>query len=115
MIPSARSSLLQIVDTMENMKATQEMATAMKDTVKELKAAQKQFNIADFEDVYDDMDDLMMDQEEIQDIMSRQLGSVRRPGPHHPVAAHSNRDRIAPPPPSPSAPPLHRGVKGYDA
>jgi charged multivesicular body protein 5 len=67
---------LSIVDTIENAKATQEMAVAMKESVKTLKEQQEQFSLDDMEDVYDDMDDIMMDQEEIQDIMGRSLGDM---------------------------------------
>ena len=67
---------LSIVDTIENAKATQEMAVAMKESVKQLKEQQEQFSLDDMEDVYDDMDDIMMDQEEIQDIMGRSLGDM---------------------------------------
>ena len=56
------SYALSIVDTIENAKATQEMAVAMKESVKQLKEQQEQFSLDDMEDVYDDMDDIMMDQ-----------------------------------------------------
>ena len=43
---------LSIVDTIENAKATQEMAVAMKESVKQLKEQQEQFSLDDMEDVY---------------------------------------------------------------
>lgn len=57
-----------------SIKDTTEQVKAMKASHKELTTAMKELDIDEVEDMQFDMEDLMMEHEEIQNVMSRQLG-----------------------------------------
>eukprot|EP00933_Yihiella_yeosuensis_P081280 TRINITY_DN94864_c0_g1_i1.p1 TRINITY_DN94864_c0_g1~~TRINITY_DN94864_c0_g1_i1.p1 ORF type:complete len:215 (-),score=33.56 TRINITY_DN94864_c0_g1_i1:32-601(-) len=58
----------------ESVKSTADQVKAMKASTAELKKAFKELDIDEVEDMHFDMEDLMYDHEEIQEVMSRQLG-----------------------------------------
>jgi len=55
---------------------TKEHIAAMKGARDELQKFNKELNLDEVEDLYDDMDDVLMDQEEVQEIMGRSFGNV---------------------------------------
>lgn len=56
----------------ENLKDTATTVEAMKGAAVELKSAFKEIDIDEVEDLYDDMDELLVEANEIQDLMGRQ-------------------------------------------
>jgi charged multivesicular body protein 5 len=57
-------------------KDTKEHVAAMKGARDELKKFGEELNLDEVEDLYDDMDEILVEQEEVQEIMGRNFGNV---------------------------------------
>ena len=57
-------------------KDTKEHIAAMKGARDELKKFNEELNLDEVEDLYDDMDEILVEQEEVQEIMGRNFGNV---------------------------------------
>eukprot|EP00750_Incisomonas_marina_P025542 INCI5550.1.p1 GENE.INCI5550.1~~INCI5550.1.p1 ORF type:complete len:223 (-),score=75.98 INCI5550.1:128-796(-) len=57
-------------------KDTKEHISAMKGARDELKKWNEELNLDEVEDLYDDMDEILIEQEEVQEIMGRNFGNV---------------------------------------
>lgn len=66
----------QTTFAIQSAKDTKEHVAAMKGARDELQKFSKDLNLNEVEDLYDDMDDILMDQEEVQEIMGRNFGNV---------------------------------------
>ena len=66
----------QTSHAIRNAMDTKEHIAAMKGARDELQKFQKEMDLNEVEDLYDDMDEVLMDQEEVQEIMGRNFGNV---------------------------------------
>jgi charged multivesicular body protein 5 len=66
----------QTSNAIRNALDTKEHIAAMKGARDELKKFSAEMNLDEVEDLYDDMDEVLMDQEEVQEIMGRNFGNV---------------------------------------
>lgn len=75
MIQQQSFNMDQTQFTIQSLKDTQNTVTAMKDATKQMKKEFKKMDVDKVHDVYDDMEDMMEDANEIQEVMSRQFGT----------------------------------------
>ena len=66
----------QTTFAIQSAKDTKEQVAAMKGARDELQKFSQDLNLDEVEDLYDDMDDILMDQEEVQEIMGRSFGNI---------------------------------------